>query len=211
MVRVLVWLFMPVTIDFYYGLGSRYSYLAASQISRIQSRFDCKFIWKPLLSGALIRLRPHNPFTDQPNSGQYDWNYRQEDAKRWADYYGIPFHEPKLQAIAPEMLAIAALATKQPQLITTYSQLLFQKIFAEQVEITVEILIDIAASLGISKDNFRLALQSTDLCLELDKITQEAFQRGAFGVPTFFIDDAMFWGNDRLVLLENYLSKTFNS
>ncbi|MFO0126749.1 MAG: DsbA family protein, partial [Pseudanabaena sp.] len=142
---------------------------------------------------------------------QYDWNYRQEDAKRWADYYGIPFHEPKLQAIAPEMLAIAALATKQPQLITTYSQLLFQKIFAEQVEITVEILIDIAASLGISKDNFRLALQSTDLCLELDKITQEAFHRGAFGVPTFFIDDAMFWGNDRLVLLENHLSKTFNS
>jgi len=75
----------------------------------------------------------------------------------------------------------------------------------------VEILIDIAASLGISKDNFRLALQSTDLCLELDKMTQEAFRRGAFGVPTFFIDDAMFWGNDRLVLLENHLSKTFNS
>ncbi|MFN5564109.1 MAG: hypothetical protein ACK5BG_10795 [Pseudanabaena sp.] len=42
---------MTVTIDFYYGLGSRYSYLAASQISRIQSRFDCKFIWKPLYSG----------------------------------------------------------------------------------------------------------------------------------------------------------------
>ncbi|MFN4777819.1 MAG: DsbA family protein, partial [Pseudanabaena sp.] len=167
--------------------------------------------WKPLFSGALIRLRPHNPFTDQPSSGQYDWNYRQEDAKRWADYYGIPFHEPKLQAIAPEMLAIAALATKQPQLITTYSQLLFQKIFAEQAEVTVEILIEIAASLGILKDNFCLALQSTDLCLELEKITQEAFQRGAFGVPTFFIDDAMFWGNDRLVLLENHLSKTFNS
>ncbi|MFN9061920.1 MAG: hypothetical protein ACK5WL_18360, partial [Pseudanabaena sp.] len=62
---------MTVTIDFYYGLGSRYSYLAASQIPRIQSQFDCKFIWKPLFSGALIRLRPHNPFTDQPSSGQY--------------------------------------------------------------------------------------------------------------------------------------------
>jgi 2-hydroxychromene-2-carboxylate isomerase len=202
---------MTILIDFYYGLGSRYSYLAASQISRIESKFDCKFIWKPLFSGALINLRKHNPFTDQSSSGQYDWGYRQRDAKLWADYYGIPFYEPKLKAIAPEMLAIAALATNQSQLITTYSQLLFQKIFAEQVEITVEILIDIAASLGISKDNFRLALQSTDLCLELDKITQEAFHRGAFGVPTFFIDDAMFWGNDRLVLLENHLSKTFNS
>ena len=103
------------------------------------------------------------------------------------------------------MLAIAALATKQPQLITTYSQLLFQKIFAEQVEITVEILIELAASLGISEDIFRSALQSTEIYCELEKITQEAFHRGAFGVPTFFIGDAMFWGNDRLVLLENHL------
>jgi 2-hydroxychromene-2-carboxylate isomerase len=196
---------MKVTIDFYYGLGSRYSYLAASQISRIQSRFDCKFIWKPLLSSALIRLRPHNPFTDQPSSGQYDWNYRQEDAKRWANYYGIPFHEPKLQAITPEMLAIAVLATREQQLITTFSQLLFQKIFAEQVEITVEILIELATSLGISEDIFRSALQSTEIYYELEKITQEAFRRGAFGVPTFFVDHVMFWGNDRLVLLENHL------
>ena len=35
---------------------------------------------------------------------------------------------------------------------------------------------------------------------------RRAFERGAFGVPTFFIDDRMFWGNDRLVLLEHYLS-----
>jgi 2-hydroxychromene-2-carboxylate isomerase len=195
---------MTISIDFYYGLGSRYSYLAASQIPRIEAQFNCKFHWQPLFSGALIKLRPYNPFA-YPSSGQYDWKYRQEDAKRWANYYGIPFHEPKLQAIAPEILAIAALATKKQQLITTFSQLLFQKIFAEQVEITVEILIELAASLGISQDEFRLALQSTEIYCELEKITQEAFHRGAFGVPTFFVDKVMFWGNDRLVLLENYL------
>jgi len=197
---------MTISIDFYYGLGSRYSYLAASQIPRIEAQFNCKFYWKPLFSGALIKLSPYNPFA-QPSSGQYDWKYRQEDAKRWANYYGIPFREPKLQAIAPEMLAIAVLTTKEQQLITTFSQLLFQKIFAEQVEITVETLIDLAARLGISEYGFRLALQSKKIYCELEKITQEAFHRGAFGVPTFFVDDVMFWGNDRLVLLENHLLK----
>jgi 2-hydroxychromene-2-carboxylate isomerase len=195
---------MTISIDFYYGLGSRYSYLAASQIPRIEAQFKCKFHWKPLFSGALIKLSPYNPF-DHPSSGQYDLKYRQEDAKRWADYYGIPFYEPKLTRIAPELLAIAALATKEQQLITTFSKLLFQKIFAKQVEITVEILIELAASLGISQDGFCLALQSTEIYFELEKITQEAFHRGAFGVPTFFVDNVMFWGNDRLVLLENYL------
>ena len=198
---------MTVTIDFYYGLGSRYSYLAASQIPCIESRFDCKFIWKPLFSGALIRLRPHNPFTDQPSSGQYDWNYRQEDAKRWANYYGIPFHEPKLQAIAPEMLAIAVLAAKRHDLLIVYSQFLFQKIFVEQIEITIEVLITLANNLGIPENSFREALRKPDSYLELDQTTQEAFQRGSFGVPTFFVDSDMFWGNDRLVLLEHYLSR----
>ncbi len=41
---------------------------------------------------------------------------------------------------------------------------------------------------------------------ELAATTREAFERGAFGVPTFFAGDRMFWGNDRLVLLRHHLS-----
>lgn len=188
-------------------MGSRYSYLAASQISRIEAKFDCKFIWNPLFSGTLNNLRQDNPFTNQSASGQYDRAYRQLDAKRWADYYSIPFYEPKLKEIEPELLAIAVLATKHHDLLIAYSQLLFQKIFAEQVEITIEVLVELATSLRIPENNFREALRSPDLYLELEQITQEAFQRGAFGVPTFFVDSEMFWGNDRLVLLEHYLSR----
>ena len=38
--------------------------------------------------------RGGNPFRGEPLSGQYDWGYREYDAKCWADYYGIPFREP---------------------------------------------------------------------------------------------------------------------
>ncbi|PZO39063.1 MAG: hypothetical protein DCF19_15175 [Pseudanabaena frigida] len=196
---------MTVLIDFYYGLGSRYSYLAVSQISRIEAKFNCQFVWKPLFSGKLIQLWQRNPFTEQPVSGQYDRVYRQLDAQRWSDYYGIPFCEPKLKKIAPELLAIAVLATKHYDLQVAYSKLLFQKIFVTQVEITIEVLVELATDLEMSEDSFREALRSPDLYLELDRTTQEAFQRGAFGVPTFFVDSEMFWGNDRLVLLEHYL------
>jgi 2-hydroxychromene-2-carboxylate isomerase len=198
---------MIVSIDFYYGLGSRYSYLAASQILRIEAKFNCQFVWQPIFSGKLMQLWQRNPFSDRPVSGQYDWAYRQLDAQRWADYYGIPFHEPKLKLTTPEMLAIAVLAAKQHDLLIVYSQLLFQKIFVEQVEIEVEILIELATSLGIPEEGFRRNLRSPDLHLELDQFTQEAFKRGAFGVPTFFIDSEMFWGNDRLPLLEYYLAR----
>src|SRR5918996_5126174 len=82
------------TVDFYLGLGSRYSYLAASQVDRIEKTYNCRFVWKPIASGALMARRGGNPFRGEPLSGQYDWGYREYDAKCWASYYGIPFREP---------------------------------------------------------------------------------------------------------------------
>ena len=48
---------MTSTVDFYLGLGSRYSYLAASQIDRLEAHYGCRFAWKPIASGALIDRR----------------------------------------------------------------------------------------------------------------------------------------------------------
>ena len=85
---------MRARVDFYLGLGSRYSYLAASQVDRIEKTHGCRFVWKPIASGALMDRRGGNPFRGEPLSGQYDWGYREYDAKCWAAYYGIPFREP---------------------------------------------------------------------------------------------------------------------
>ena len=41
----------------------------------------------------------------------------------------------------------------------------------------------------------------------LDATTDEAHRRGAFGVPTFFLGDRMFWGNDRLPVLKHFILK----
>ena len=37
--------------------------------------------------------------------------------------------------------------------------------------------------------------------------TDEAVQRGAFGAPSFFVGNALFWGNDRLTLLKEHLKR----
>ncbi len=42
---------------------------------------------------------------------------------------------------------------------------------------------------------------------ELKEISEETVNRGAFGLPTFFIGEKMFWGNDRLALLEAYFEE----
>jgi 2-hydroxychromene-2-carboxylate isomerase len=82
-------------VDFYFGLGSRHSYLAFTQIAGIEARYGCRFALHPISSIELMELRGISPFKGPPVSGQYDWGYRGNDAAAWADYHGVPFVEPK--------------------------------------------------------------------------------------------------------------------
>ncbi|BAZ37110.1 DSBA oxidoreductase [Calothrix sp. NIES-4101] len=198
---------MKITVDFYYGLGSRYSYLAASKISQLERENNCQFIWKPIYSGDLIQLRGQIPFTHKPVSGQYNHLYRHCDAKRWADYYNIPFHEPKISSLHPQYLALATLTAGKFNLLVEYSQAVFDAIFAKGIDIDEKFAIATATNLGIPQEDFTAILSSQDAIAQLESLTQEAFHRGAFGVPTFFVGEEMFWGNDRLVLLTHYLNK----
>src|ERR687898_1359015 len=166
------------TVDFYLGLGSRYSYLAASQVDRIEKTHGCRFVWKPIASGTLMDRRGGNPFRGEPLSGQYDWGYREYDAKCWADYYGIPFREPVAFRADPDKLALACLAADGQGALVPCCRLLQKLIFVDGVAIDDTVLVDLAKG------------------------------RGAFGVPTFFLGDRMFWGNDRLVLLEAALAQS---
>ncbi len=101
---------MALVIDFYYGLGSRYSYLASTQLERIAAETGCRFDWHPLKSGALMDLRGGHPFHGAPASGQYEWPYRRLDAEAWAEYYGVPYREPVDFLVDPAYLAVAASA-----------------------------------------------------------------------------------------------------
>ena len=125
----------PVAIDFYLGLGSRYSYLAASQLERIEAKYGCRFVWKPIASGALMDRRGGNPFRGQPLSGQYDWGYREYDAKCWAQYYGIPFREPVAFRVDPDRLALACLAADGQGALLPCCRLLQRLIFVEGMAI----------------------------------------------------------------------------
>lgn len=189
-------------IDFYLGLGSRYSYLAASQVDRIEKTYDCRFVWKPIASGALMDRRSGNPFRGERISGQYDWGYREYDAKCWAAYYGIPFREPLAFRSDPASLAFACLAADVQGAMVPCCRLLQQLIFVDGVAIDDGVIAGLPGRLGLDAQVFQRDLKSSETQARHEALLDEARTRGAFGVPTFFVGERMFWGNDRLVLLE---------
>jgi 2-hydroxychromene-2-carboxylate isomerase len=196
----------PVAIDFYLGLGSRYSYLAASQVDRIEATYNCRFVWKPIASGALMDRRGGNPFRTAPVSGQYDWSYREYDAQCWATYYGIPFREPLASRTDPATLALACLAADGQGALVPCCRLLQRLIFVEGVAIDDGVISSLPRRLNLDAGVFQRALGAPRTRARHDGLLDEARTRGAFGVPTFFFGERMFWGNDRLVLLEAALA-----
>src|SRR5262249_60824125 len=104
---------VPRAVEFFYSPGSRYSYLAASRIDALSAKTHCVVDWRPVNGPAIRALRGRDPFAGAPQSGQYEWAYREADARRWAEYYGIPFREPPSREFDFALLARAALAAKR--------------------------------------------------------------------------------------------------
>lgn len=198
------------TVRFYYGLGSRYSYLAASQLDRIEAETGCRFEWLPLPSGELIRRANDglDPFEGAPTSGQYRWDFRQRDAEDWADFYGIPYREPLAFRVDPADLARACWAAEGNGALRAVSERIMRAVFIDGIAVTRDDLAVFAGDVGLDGEATVAAMDTAEVAERLEAVIAWALADGAFGVPSFAIDGRVFWGNDRLPLLSHYLSRT---
>ena len=194
-------------VEFVFGLGSRYSYLASTQLGRLREKTGCELEWTPISSVELMTLRGRSPFEGAPVSGQYDWDYRKSDAQAWADYYGVPFTEPRPMPQDHQLMAIACRAADRLGAMVPYIHGLFRAVFDEHREIDPGACIEVASRQGLDRRAFGSALSDPAIRTRVSEDARNCAARGVFGVPTFLVADRMFWGNDRLVLLEHYLGK----
>jgi len=66
---------------------------------------------------------------------------------------------------------------------------------------------ELLGNAGLDADAALARAESEELVGRLERDTEEAIERGVFGVPTIFVGDDMFWGNDRFELVRHYLTK----
>jgi 2-hydroxychromene-2-carboxylate isomerase len=193
-------------VEFVFGLGSRYSYLASTQLGRLRQATGCELVWTPISSVELMEVRGRTPFKGPPISGQYVAEYREQDALAWAALYGVPFVEPHPTPTDHQLMAAACRAADSLGALVPYVHAMFRAIFAEHREIDQQACIELATRQGIDRQKFGMALVDPAIRARLSGDAHLCVERGVFGVPTFLVDDRMFWGNDRLVLLEHYLA-----
>ena len=190
-----------VEVDCFFGLGSRYSYLAFTQLQRLEAAHGCKFIHYPLSSVDLMEMRGRSPFRGPPLSGQYEWDYRQRDAEAWAEYYGVPYLEPLPLPEDHRLMARACYAAALQNALRGYCAAMFAAVFVRRQSITRRACSQIASDIGLDDARFRKDIDSAATNDAVTSAARRAYERGAFGVPTFVVDGRIYWGNDRIVLL----------
>lgn len=184
-------------LDFFFDYRSPYSYLADSQLAKL----GLEITYKPVDVFALMRTVNNQPSTMCPPKARY----AAVDARRWATLYGVAFDpnwgllkDMKAARFDATLLLRAGLAASKHRLGDTVHAALFEAVWAGRADLTSEHgRSDFVAVRGIAADLWSLASDPA-----LDELllanTAEAASRGAFGVPTMFLGDEMFFGNDRL-------------
>jgi 2-hydroxychromene-2-carboxylate isomerase len=180
------------TVEFFFSPGSRYCYLAGSQLPHISSRTGCRFDWRPVRGTEIRLLRDRDPFQGEPVSGQYDWAYRRRDAEMWARYYGVPFREPPSHDFDFDLLARAAAAATRLGTSDSYGWALCSLVYGSDTwPLDREACVTLAEKPGLSRSSFEHALEDPATRDLLTRNAHDAHARGAFGVPTFFLDGVM--------------------
>jgi 2-hydroxychromene-2-carboxylate isomerase len=196
-----------IRLQFFYSIASRYSYLASTQVDRLRNDTGIDIDWQPLTTGGLMKARGPNPFDGSAVSGQYEWAYREADAKRWAAMYGAPYREPRGRIqYDPELIALAANAGVLLHVAEALSRELFAALFVDDLHLIDEAeCVRRAARCGIPDDVFIETLRAVGTADVLAQRIQHARSLGVFGLPSFVVGDTVFWGNDRLPLLKHHL------
>ncbi|MFM7531917.1 MAG: 2-hydroxychromene-2-carboxylate isomerase [Rubrivivax sp.] len=99
---------MPPTLDFYFFIGSTYTYLSVHRATALAAAAGVRLNWRPFSLRTILREQDNSPFLGKPDKLRYMWR----DIERRAARGGIPFAGPAPYPTDPESRAshVATLA-----------------------------------------------------------------------------------------------------
>ena len=193
-------------IDFYFSIGSTYTYLSVTRILDVEQKHGVKFNWKPFSVRAIMKEMNNIPFPkDKKNKVEYMWR----DIERRAEGYGFfaktPVPYPLTQFDLANKLAILGLREGWG---IDYVQTTYKRWFQENKEPATEPNIsEICSELKLDKDKIISKANSEEIEKEFLENTDSARKNKIFGSPSFIVNNEIFWGDDRMEDAINWSKK----
>ncbi len=193
---------MSKRFEFFFDYGSPFSYLADSQLEALCKRTGAQAIYRPMLLGGVFKQTGNS----SPINVEAKRKHMMADLQRWAKHYGLaPLHNAHFP-INTIRLMRGATAAERLGVFAAYHRAIYDAFWRDGLNLGDPAVVgEVLRRAGMDADRIAAASEETAVKDALRASTESAVARGAFGAPTFFVGDEMFWGNDRLMFVEQAL------
>jgi 2-hydroxychromene-2-carboxylate isomerase len=194
------------SVEFFFDFGSPASYLAWTQLPAICAAAGATLVYRPMLLGGVFQATGNASPVTVPAKGRYVMT----DLARFADRYGVPLRfNPHFPINTLTLMRGAVgLQLREPERFDDYVTAMFGAMWVDGLQMgDLSVVADVLGRAGF--DARALLELTADPAVKeaLKASTEEAVRRGAFGAPTMFVGDQMYFGQDRLDFVREALAR----
>jgi 2-hydroxychromene-2-carboxylate isomerase len=200
---------MRKSFEFLFDFGGPNAYLAHKLLPQICDRTGAQANYVPILLGGLFKLTnnqaPLIRYAETPAKRTYEML----EFDRFVQAHQLPFRMNKNFPMNTLTLMRGAIAAQHLGCFMPYADAVMAAMWEDGVDLTDASRVrGVLESAGLDAALLLEKAGEAAVKEELVANTERAAQRGAFGVPTFFVGDDIYWGKERLGQLEEALTKS---
>lgn len=193
-----------VSAEFLFDFGSPNAYLSDFVVPGIEERTGVRFRYIPVLLGGIFKATNNQApmLAFAPIKGKME--YERLEMMRFIEKHKIPFQMNPHFPVNTVTLMRGAIAADREGVAPAYRKAVFHAMWIEPQNMAdPEVLAAVLAAAGLPAARILALTQEQGVKDELAKNTQEAVERGVFGIPSFFVGKELFFGKDRLGQVED--------
>jgi len=187
-------------VEFLFDFGSPNAYLSHLVIPEIEKRQGVTFDYLPVLLGGVFKLTGNRSPAETNLGVKNKGEYGQLETERFVRQHGITRYKPNpFFPVNTLMLMRGAVAARKLGIFERYVDEVYRHMWAEPKKLDDPAVLRAALSESqLSADKLFELVQTSEVKDALLAQTQRAVERGTFGSPTFFVDDEIYFGKDKL-------------
>jgi 2-hydroxychromene-2-carboxylate isomerase len=197
-------------VEFHFDFGSPNAYLSHLVIPEIEQRTGAQFEYVPVLLGGVFKLTnnrsPAEILKGIRNKPEYEWLETQRFIRR----HGITrFQSNPYFPVNTLMIMRGAIAARVMDVFKRYIAEVYRNMWADPKKMDDPAIVRRAlADAGLDADRVFQLIEMREIKDELRLNTERSVERGTFGSPTFYVDDEIFFGKDRLRDVEEEIMRS---
>lgn len=203
-------------LEYFYSAHSSYTYLGSVEFMRIAREADCPIIHKPFDLRVATQTTGPGPISGRtPERKAYFYG---REIERWAEWRNVTFMHGRFEAVRPahhdnDMTLVNCMLIAGHELGFNMDQLAHCLLHGHWVDnadlADRETLVQLGEKVGVDPQVLLTEAITPKVQAIYQANTDEAIERSVFGAPTYFVDGDMFFGQDRLMMVERALKTPF--